>query len=385
MICLDEGTLRAFVDGELEEGRRREVERHVAGCGECRQALEEIEESSSWVRTALGRLDAGAAPDVNRALSRFRQQLAISKEKPSIWHRLGSVFVRQHYRLVAAAVAVVFALSIAFAYPPVRSTADGLLAVFRVQKFEAVRVEPKAMPRVPMPTKLGEFAIVQEPDIKTVASIDEARKRVDFTLRVPGNLPSPLLPNPIVMVSGSGEAAFTIDLEKVKAYLTSIGVANVDLPSTLDGATVKVKLTPYVGLIYGDGTLAQLSARDVESAASTQSTSKMLFVAEGRSPVIEAPSDADFEKLRNQLLQIPGLPPEFVAQLRSIQDWRQTLPIPVVEGMSKEITVDGTPGLLLISQEQGMVVAVWQKNDVLYAVGGNVAESQVLEVANSLK
>ncbi|MCL5961078.1 MAG: zf-HC2 domain-containing protein [Chloroflexi bacterium] len=384
MSCVDVGTLRAFVDGELRDDERRLVERHVADCRDCRRVLEEVTEVSSWAGSQLASLDPVEMPEPGVALPGVRQKLVAAGNRRSVPERLVSAFNRQWYRFGAAAAALLLTFSIVLVYAPARSAAEGFLGVFRVQKFQAVQVDPAKMPRLPAPTNIGEFSFTRDPKIETVASIEEARKRMSFDLRAPGNVPSSLLPTPAVMVSSEAEAALTIDLDKLNAYLASIGATNVSLPPSLDGATVKVKISPEVGLVYSDKTFAQLKAAS-DGAKSPPSDVRILFVAQGRSPVMEGPSNLDWEQLRSQLLQMPGLPPEFVAQVRGIHDWQQTLLVPVVGGTSRNVTVDGVQGILVTSKEHGMVVALWQKNDVLYAVGGNLTESDVLGVANSLK
>ena len=52
-------TLMAFVDGELPEGERATVEKHLETCGECRQLM------SGWksISTGLNAWNVGALPE----------------------------------------------------------------------------------------------------------------------------------------------------------------------------------------------------------------------------------------------------------------------------------------------------------------------------------
>ena len=387
MTCPNLGTLRAFSDGELPEDQRHEVQRHLAGCKACQQDLKRLGETSSWVTTRLVALEPVVVPPPDASLRRLRQSLAM-EEKPSglgrfaIVKRLQSAFGLQRYRISAAALALVLALSMALAYPPVWSAAESFLTVFRVQKFEAVSVDPARLPDVPAPTDIGDLTFTREPKIRTDVTLDEARKLVDFGLRIPAQIPTALRPVPSLAVSGECEATFTVDLEKLNAYLTSIGATNVNLPAELDGATMRAKIPPLVGLVYSDRALADLKDADPPSSLSD---ARILFVAQGRSPIVEAPSNVNLDQVRDQLLQVPGLPPDLVARLRGVDDWTQTLLVPVIGGVSTNVKVDGVDGLLITYAEHGMSVAIWQKNDVLYAVGGNLAQSELLGVANSLK
>jgi len=384
--CPDLGMLRALIDDELPDGQRQKVQEHAANCKTCREDLRRLGQVSLWSMTTLSKLDPATVPEPNASLRRLQSRLE-TDEKSSGLARFGitkgvrSAFALQRYRLAAAALAVVLALSVALSYPPVRTAAEGFLTVFRVQRFEAVPVDVAKMPDLPAPKDVGEFTFVREPEIRRDVTLDEARNLVG-TLRTPSRLPSGLLPTPAVVVSGESEAAFTVDLKKVKAYLSSIGAPNVNLPPELDGATIKANVPPQVGLIYSDKALADLMTAD---EAYSKMNARILFVAQGRGPVAEAPANIDIEQLRNDILSIPGLPADFVASIRGVQDLTHTLLVPVAGGSSTPVKVDGSDGLLVTSEEQGVIVVMWQKSDVLYAVGGNFSQSEILEVANSLK
>ncbi len=47
MDCLDEETVLALLDGELETERVREVDRHIDGCSSCRRLLSTLAEETS--------------------------------------------------------------------------------------------------------------------------------------------------------------------------------------------------------------------------------------------------------------------------------------------------------------------------------------------------
>ena len=81
---------------------------------------------------------------------------------------------------------------------------------------------------------------------------------------------------------------------------------------------------------------------------------------------------------------LPGLPPDFVAQLRAIEDWESTLIIPVPEGAtSKDVTVQGEPGLLIETDEAESAV-IWAENGILFIVGGSISGDDALKIAGSL-
>mgnify|MGYP001209365900 FL=1 len=106
------------------------------------------------------------------------------------------------------------------------------------------------------------------------------------------------------------------------------------------------------------------------------------FVSPG--PSLNIPSSVDVNLLREEVLALPGLPADIVAQLRNVKDWEKTLIVPVPSGAtSRQVTVDGAAGLL-VESDQGAVV-LWQKDGALYAVGGqSVSGDDALRVAESM-
>ena len=52
-ICLDEGTIQAFLDGELKDAQMETATRHIALCDDCTYLLSEAEEESVFAFSAL--------------------------------------------------------------------------------------------------------------------------------------------------------------------------------------------------------------------------------------------------------------------------------------------------------------------------------------------
>jgi hypothetical protein len=116
------------------------------------------------------------------------------------------------------------------------------------------------------------------------------------------------------------------------------------------------------------------------------------------SPTLTTPDSLDMNALREDILMLPGLPTDLVAQLRSIENWESTLVIPVPEGaVTSDVSIDGEPGLLLeagefdgsdwgieFELEGDASVVMWHDDGNLYVVAGSVSGSDLLDVANSL-
>jgi hypothetical protein len=96
---------------------------------------------------------------------------------------------------------------------------------------------------------------------------------------------------------------------------------------------------------------------------------------------------ATVKELEDYVLSLPGVSPNLATALRSIDDPTSTLPIPIPVDMAHadKITVAGAPGLA-IGDSTGLGSAViWEKGGIIYGVGGPLPESQVIDIASSLR
>ncbi len=62
MTHLDEGLLRALLDGEILDGDMRAAQGHLGECDHCQVLMDELRDASSVIGTALGHLDTAGAP-----------------------------------------------------------------------------------------------------------------------------------------------------------------------------------------------------------------------------------------------------------------------------------------------------------------------------------
>ena len=93
-----------------------------------------------------------------------------------------------------------------------------------------------------------------------------------------------------------------------------------------------------------------------------------LVVAEAGELAVGVEGNVTLDELREFLLGLPDLPPETVQQLRAIQDWRNTLPIPVPMDRIhwQQVTIAGGPGLLLADNSGLGSGAIWQRDGRVY-------------------
>lgn len=292
---------------------------------------------------------------------------------------MSSTILKGKRGAIFVGVVVIACIAALLAFPPVRSAADDLLGVFRVKKFAAVTIVPAELPPLPGLTDLsvpkdfdasvlGTFIPPEEPEAHEVATVTEASALVDFTVRVPQHLPEGAAHARKIGVIGDTSFAYTFDLDKVRALLDSLGAQDVELPAALDGATVTATIPAFVVMTFN-------------------SEDDLLVLAQGESPILEVPADLDLEGLRAQLLDFYAFyAPQTAAQLRAIEDWENTLVVPIPPGAThRTVTVDGVEGLLIEGIADQATALIWQKEDVIYGLAGMLPGEELVSIADSLK
>jgi hypothetical protein len=392
MRCLEEGELRAWLDGEAAAGA------HVDGCAACSAAAEALRANAELAATATGVLAPArplTAEEVEAARERVvaaahREPVVAAEHPPattppaSAWARrrgLASALTPSAARRapagpargwLAATAALVLVLALV-ATPTGRSAASSFLAQFRSQRFAVVALDPAQAGD--LAASLQQLGTVEgglrdlEPE--QVATPTAAAPLVGFPVALPdaAALPAGVDPRPRVSVTPARQLRFTLDAAKVRRYLQAHGRAGAGLPPRLDGATLVANLPAAVLLQYAgaDGIPRLVLGQSRELTASVE-------------------GGATLEQLRGFLLGLPGLPPQAVRQLKAIGDWRDTLPLPVPADRIdwREATIDGAQGLLLGERSGLGSAAIWQRDGRIYGVAGVLRQAQVLRVAESL-
>lgn len=385
--CLSDSALRALIDGEASGSDRPAWEAHLAGCPECRARFARIREDAGIAATLVERLAPDRhAPDPALAYRRWRlhtRDSRMSQMKGASWmdRILG---IRRRTAAVGAALVAIMALVIAFA--PVATLADNVLNSFRVHEFAAItipmdmvqqlstmqqNVDPQTKQQMANEfNALGNFSTTLSRDsMRPATSIDQAKTHLGGSLLVPSTLPQAFAgTQPTIYLGDAGTAQYTLNVGKAEDILSRLSLTVQGLPDA--------QTTPDVTFTL-----------DVPASAvlDYQAGGKRLVVGQMQSPTLNIPSTVDINALRDSILQIPGLPADLVAQIRAVKDWQRTLIIPVPAGATtSQKTINGAPALQIVSKDGAVVL--WQKDGVLYAVGGQgLTGNDVMSVASSMK
>jgi Putative zinc-finger len=166
--CFDEGTIQAFLDGELASELLEQVARHVALCDDCAMLLAETEEESAFAFAALEDEFNSLVPTERIRTNLYQAISEIEKPKVSFWEKITSLrFVFSNPSLAAFAgllvVAGLFAVVWKSNYQTVAPTTD-------VARTMTVNQTPSDNPVVSQ-NKTGEInAPILPPTIAQTAS-----------------------------------------------------------------------------------------------------------------------------------------------------------------------------------------------------------------------
>jgi hypothetical protein len=294
------------------------------------------------------------------------------------------------WRVASGGFAAALALSLLVAFTPQGgSAAASFLAQFRSQQVSAVEITSQSQADILRSMNaLSNLGTVQVPgaatsgEPQTVArqvaaeshavTPAQAVQTVGFNLLTPdtATLPAGLNKTPTVKVSPASQVRFTFDKAKAQAYYQSTGHPEVSLPDKFNGAALSVSIPSAAILSYGSG----------------DASKDELVVVEAGELVVDVQGNVSLPEMRDFLLGLPGLPPTVVGQLRQIQNWNDTLPIPVpVDKVNwKSTTINNSQGLLLNDNSGVGSAAVWHANGHLYGVAGTLKANDLKRVADSL-
>jgi len=289
-------------------------------------------------------------------------------------------------RRLGGALAGVLAATLvaaAFALPSVRASAQAMLDLFRVRKFAAVpfdEARAEKLHQLGSDNALMVFdrhETVLDPGApQVVASVEAAAAAAGFQAGRPGYLPGGLTAD-TVRVQGAGEARLSVSEARLRALLDALDLRDVQVPAGLDGKVIEVRKPPVV--IQQFRNTGRLRATVVQS----------------KSPELAVPAGLDVERLAEIGLRVLGLDPAEAGRLARATDWRSTLlvPVPINASTFRQVTVHGEQGLLITTRgrdadgdrrREGSLV-LWSEGDRVFAVLGNLADKDLLQMAESVR
>lgn len=406
-MCLSDGDLRRVVDCGIDESSSQQS--HLNMCARCRDRLHEMHITARFADRRLAMLAGDdTVTDLGRARVKLQHKMSLEVEERSALQARGETFMSSmwSHRVARGAVAMlaIMVLTTAFVATPMRSLADNLFNRFEVERFEAITIQPEAFTEFGLDLAIRAFTADQErimlaaenlyeiettfdqEDVERNAvkldSIDDARAAYG-EFKLPATLPDGYDTAPEFLVTNAGSATVTVDTAAVHVIIDELRLPIDSVPSATDMPYMVFQADVPAALVthYGSGLDGHLAVIQMES------------------PTITTPDGLDMDALREDVLSMPGLPEDFVAQLRAIDDWQKTLVVPVPAGAeTREVTINGQGGLLVEAgafdaSEWGIdftfdgeaSVVMWNDGGTLFIVAGTLDGDTVMDVANSVR
>lgn len=391
-MCYDEGTLQAYLDNELNITEKHKIEAHLAACSECRQILQELQKNNFFTTARVSAYINNT--DANHQITKLPvidiEQLNLLSHKQNEYPEVtpitnkGVVPLMHKYRKVMAGAAAVALLAGSMAISPVRAMAGDFLKIFRVEKIQSVQINPdelRSAAQVFYEAKkdlkidnFGEFSNDMKTGQMQEIGIEEAKKAVDFNLKLPQYMPAEFK-HPIAKVALQPEKNinFKLNVKNVNAMLKYLGSQKL-LPVKLDGQT----FTLHIPVMAQYNNFTEPTDENKESFS--------LNITQSKSPEFVVPDGVDPKQIRDAILDLPLIPSDVKQQLNAIDDWQHTLPVPTTDTISRQVDINGAKGFYAgfrNSLDNGTLV--FQKDGVITIIDGHLPYEEKVKIAKSMR
>jgi hypothetical protein len=385
---LDEGTLGAYLDGELSPPEVVEVQQALADSSEAREILARLQQERSTTTLSMGHL-APSAEDSPAAAAAWQQlqrhpDFGRSQE-PTTTGRSEAVeaTIKQpllsRYRTAITATAIVAVTVASLGFAPVRALAGDFLQLFRVEKIQVVEIDQEHLRTLGQDPRFQGLMERLEPQIQQLETVkpqsadstSEAATMVGFQVSEIGHLPPDVGVRTNIDVHPQSVLNLDLDRQLLEALFEAADI-EVTLPASLDTQPLIVTQPNTVVQKWRSGDKHTLSLIQMDT------------------PRIEAPEDLDVKALSIAGLQLLGLSEPEARQLGETIDWANTmvLPIPRDARMQvQQVSVNGADGFLFSSSEEEThdSALMWTHDGYSFFLRGGYSAEELLATAASIE
>ena len=316
--------------------------------------------------------------DTERALATIRERIERERIRPVTAAprvpRPGAVSLWLRGAAVAASVALIAVLL------TVSGVAETILVIFEPKQVVAVPITSADLRSAEGFAQYGTLEWSSQPQPYNVPDLATAERDAGFRVLRP-TLPAGVTATRTQYgVMPRTTATFTFSADRTRQTAARLQRTPPPMPANIDGAKLFITGGPAVVQYFDDGG-APKSTGGAEPFASLP----RLIVVQGKGPVVQS-TGVTVEQLQQYLLSQPGISPQLAAQIKAIKDPSSTLPVPIPVDMAttKNVTVQGVPGVF-VGDSTGLGSAViWSKDGLVFGVAGTLTEAQIMAVANSL-
>lgn len=389
------GSLRAFLDEELDPISRKELQTHLEKCQDCQTRFEILKSRSMQVDSVIASLNSETSQKPSTKDSVRSRLVKLTTDDPYMGHNFTK---REPAFLPRSAWLTLVVLSMMFVslfFSPVRAIANNFLSLFRVEQVRVLEFNPDQIPEDLEASAQFEYMLsnninVQERgEIQELVSVEQAEALAGFRVRLPQLKEG----EETLKFQPGGSAEINIDIEQIRTVLGDIGRSDIILPDNLNGAIVSIEIPGGIIAQYGDCESEVLSQpsdindmEELENITLPQCTTLIQMP----SPVISAPPNLDVVQIGEAFLQIIGMSREEATTFARNVDWTTTLIIPVPSYATdhEEVLVDGVTGAFIQQyrfEGPDEYMMIWIKDGVVFALSGPGDKETALEIAGSIK
>jgi len=383
--------LRAYFDQELPAARQAAAEQHLAGCPDCRVRLQAVSERARSVAARMAALEpqlAEAPRPTAAVMAQFKQKHG--KDKVPMFKKMLSK------RPLWAGLSAVLVLAMAFSLAPVQAWASNFLGLFRVKQVQVLPIDTTQLSSLSNDSSLvkqisqlfsDSVTVTRQPGQPVVvASAAEASKAAGFDVR----LLSAGQGTPRLTVEDGTAFEVVLNRQRAQALLNEAGRSDLQLPASIDGATISVDVPTGVTAAYGycPEPAAGGSAVKPDRNVTFGRFNNCVLFAQMPSPSVNTPPDLNIAQLAEIGLQFTGMSADKAHQFSQSVDWTSTLviPFPTNAGTYQQVSVDGVTGTLISrGVTGGQYSLIWVKNGILYGLTGDGSSTQAVALAQSIQ
>ncbi len=367
MRHLTDGILRRLVDEPFAIADSQK--NHVAGCKACQARYARIEQDAREVRAAL---DLPVyTPHVATALVQVTQRTRAANPVRA-GRRLGSWRRPNMARALGTALAVCAVLG-AVTLTPAGSLAQSFVTIFQPSQVKAISLSSLDIRSLAQLRHYGTIHAPGRVPNQPATSANSASSLSGMKVLTPSSLPSGVPATPSYSVSPGATASFTLSAARAQSWAAQSHKALPTMPAGINGSTIDVTVGATVVATYG-------------GCLSNCTTIPQLIIGQMVAPHVSS-TGANLTQLEKYVFSLPGTSQQLATELRSINAPTSTLPIPIPSSIAHAdpISVQGVQGEAIGDNTGVGSLVVWEKDGVVYAVGGTLPLSQVESVANGLR
>ncbi|HEX5282511.1 MAG TPA: hypothetical protein VFW30_00185 [Bryocella sp.] len=375
---IDNGTLRSFIDGAVTSDQAKSISDHLTECVACRATLQNLQRREEAVRSALNELPVspGTLNEVAHGWAAFERRREEASDLSRYWTVAKGWWVATGAMCAAALILLPLG--------PGRIWAQEFLAIFRVEHFTVLEVNPEVGASLQNNQMLNQtvsrmlsdnLRVIQRPDAPQALSDEAAATQAaGFDVKFLGDM----TPTKILLESGA-DAEFTLNRSRLQAILDESGRTDLQIPASVDGAVVNFRIAPGVVTTYDQ--CANRTPPPIQGACIT--------VMQVPSPVVMAPQGFDPAQLVQVGLQFLGMSASEAASFTQTVDWTSTFVLPVDPGTMtyRQVSINGIQGVLLRHTGKSIsdrYIVTWVQDAIVYVVESHGDDDAAVELAEQL-